>query len=181
MREVSIKLAKCNRNFAPWPFSSEKCVNIMLPLKCRILNFDILIHILLTSNIRKAQFLQEMYLHLIALKRNRILPHLTQYLVLALLMLSVRNHKIRLQADHFLDPQTYSKGFVNNKPVFDRKLTVLHSFLLGVKMITCILAGKRNQRSGLTYCNVTDICCFYEITSSTQPTCNTFYVYNELK
>ena len=58
------------------------------------------------------------------LKRNRILPHLTQYLVLTLLTLCVLNYNVRLQADHFLDPQIHSKGFVNNKPVFDRKLTV---------------------------------------------------------
>ena len=48
-------------------------------------------------------------------------------------------------------------------------------------MIVLMLAGQCNGRSGLTYCNVTDIYCFYEITSSTQPTCITFYVYNELK
>ena len=39
--------------------------------------------------------------------------------------LSVKNHNVRLQADHFLDPQIYSKGFVNNKPVFDRRLTFI--------------------------------------------------------
>ena len=27
--------------------------------------------------------------------------------------------------DYFLDPQKYYKGFVNNKPVFDRKLTLI--------------------------------------------------------
>ena len=45
-----------------------------------------------------------------------------QYLLLTLMTLSVWNHNIRLQADHFLDPQIYYRGFVNNKPVFDRKL-----------------------------------------------------------
>ena len=39
--------------------------------------------------------------------------------------LSVWNHNVRLQADYFLDPQIYSQGFVNNKPVFDRKLTFI--------------------------------------------------------
>ena len=85
--------------------------------------------------------------------------------------LSIWNHNVRLQADHLLDPQINSKGFVNNKPVFDRKLTFIdsfHSFLLGVRIITLMLAGIRNQRSGLTYCNVMDTCCFYEIISSTQ-------------
>ena len=50
-------------------------------------------------------------------------------------------------------------------------------------MITHMLASihNRNRRSDLTYCNVTDTCCFYEITSITQPTCITFYVYNEIK
>ena len=43
-----------------------------------------------------------------------------------------------------------------------------------------MLAGIRIRRSG-TYCNVTDTCCFYEITSSTQQACITFYVYNELQ
>ena len=39
-----------------------------------------------------------------------------------------------------------------------------HSFLLGVRMVTRILAGIRNRRSGLTYCNmVTDKCCLYVI------------------
>ena len=78
-----------------------------------------------------------------------------------------------LQSDHFLDHQIYSKGYVNNEPVFDRKLTligVFHSFQLGVRVITRMLVCIRNRRSDLTYCNVTDTCCFYEITSSTQPT-----------
>ena len=48
-------------------------------------------------------------------------------------------------------------------------------------MIMCMLAGICNRHSGLTYCNVTDTCCFYEITSSTHLTCFKFYVYNELK
>ena len=48
-------------------------------------------------------------------------------------------------------------------------------------MITRMLAGIRNRRSGLTYCNVTETCCFYEITSSTQPTCITFDICKELK
>ena len=48
-------------------------------------------------------------------------------------------------------------------------------------MIKRMLAGIHNQHSGLTHCNATDICCFYEITASTKPTCITFYVYNELK
>ena len=48
-------------------------------------------------------------------------------------------------------------------------------------MITRMLASIRNRHSGLTYCNVTDVSCFHEITSSAQPTCITFYVYNELK
>ena len=39
--------------------------------------------------------------------------------------LSVSNHKVRLHADHFLDPHIFSKGFVNNKPVFDRKSTFI--------------------------------------------------------
>ena len=38
--------------------SSEKCVNIMVSLKCRIINFDVIIHILLMSNILKLLFLQ---------------------------------------------------------------------------------------------------------------------------
>ena len=58
---------------------------------------------------------------------------------------------------------------------------MFHSFLLGVRMITRMLTGIRNRRSGLTFCNVTDTCLFYRITPSTQPTCITFYVYNELK
>ena len=32
-------------------------------------------------------------------------------------------------------------------------LIVFHSFLLGVRMITCILADIPHRRSGLTYCN----------------------------
>ena len=36
-----------------------------------------------------------------------------------------RNHNVRRQADQFLDPQIFSKGFVNNKPVFGRKLTLI--------------------------------------------------------
>ena len=48
-------------------------------------------------------------------------------------------------------------------------------------MITRMLTGIRNRRSDLTYCNVTYTYCFYELTSSTQPICITFYVYNELK
>ena len=48
-------------------------------------------------------------------------------------------------------------------------------------MITCMLTGILNRRSGLTYCNVTDTCYFYKITSSTQPTCIPVDVYNELK
>ena len=47
-------------------------------------------------------------------------------------------------------------------------------------MSTSMLAGIRNRRSGLTYCDVTDTCCFYNITSSTQPTCIIVYVYYEL-
>ena len=34
-------------------------------------------------------------------------------------------------------------------------------------MITRMLAGIRNRLSGLTYCNVTDTFCFYEIILST--------------
>ena len=37
-----------------------------------------------------------------------------------------------------------------------------------------ILDDIRYRRSVLTYCNVKDACCFYEITSSTQPTCKYF-------
>ena len=48
-------------------------------------------------------------------------------------------------------------------------------------MITHMLVIIRNQRSGLTYCNETDTCWFYEIISSTKPTCISFSVYNELK
>ena len=120
----------------------------------------------------------------IKLKRIRLLLHLTQYLVLTLLTLSVWNHTVRLQGYHFLDLQIYSKGFVNNKPVFDRKLTFIDcvsQFSIGIRMITLMLAGIRNRRSGLNYCNVMDTWCFYEITSSTQPTCITIYVYNGLK
>ena len=98
--------------------------------------------------------------------------------------LIVWNHNKRLQADHFLDPQIYTKGFANNKPIFDRKSTfieVFNSFLLGIRIIMCMLAGSRNRRSGLTYCNVADACCVYELTSSTQLICILFYVYNELK
>ena len=47
-------------------------------------------------------------------------------------------------------------------------------------MFTHMLALIRNQHSALIYCNVTDACCFYEITS-TQLTCITFYVDNGLK
>ena len=39
--------------------------------------------------------------------------------------LNVSNHSVGLLADNFLDPQVYSKGFVNNKPVFDRNLTFI--------------------------------------------------------
>ena len=46
-------------------------------------------------------------------------------------------------------------------------------------MITRMLAGKRNRICGPTYCIVTDTCCFNEITTPTQPTCITFYVYND--
>ena len=49
-------------------------------------------------------------------------------------------------------------------------------FLLGIRMVHMMhmLAGIRNRRSGFTYCNVTGTCCFYEITTSTQPTCIIF-------
>ena len=47
MREVSIKLANCNRNFA----TSEKCINMMVTLNGRIINFDVMIYILLTSKV----------------------------------------------------------------------------------------------------------------------------------
>ena len=30
-----------------------------------------------------------------------------------------------MQAGHFLHPQVYSKGFVNNKLIFDKKLTFI--------------------------------------------------------
>ena len=53
---------------------------------------------------------------------------------------------------------------------------MFHIFLLLVRMITYMLSGIHNRRSGLTYCNVTDSCCFYEITPSTQPTCITLCV-----
>ena len=43
-----------------------------------------------------------------------------------------------------------------------------------------MLADIRNRRGGLTYCNVSDTCCLYEI-SSTRPICITVYVYKELK
>ena len=94
-----------------------------------------------------------------------MLPHLTQYLVLTLMTLRVRNHNVRLQADHFLDPQIYSKCFVNKNPFFYTKLTFIDrvsQFLLGGRLITRMLhvAGIRNRRSGLTCCNVTDTCCF---------------------
>ena len=46
-------------------------------------------------------------------------------------------------------------------------------------MITHMLADIGNRRCGLTYGNVRDTCCFYEITSYLQPTRITFYVYNE--
>ena len=42
-----------------------------------------------------------------------------------------------------------------------------------------MLAGIPNRCSDLTYCNVTDTCCIYEIKSATQPTCITLYVYNK--
>ena len=61
----------------------------------------------------------------VKLKHNRILPHLTQYSVLTLIEFNVSNHNRRLLADHFLDPQVHSNCFVNNKPVFDRKLTFI--------------------------------------------------------
>ena len=48
-------------------------------------------------------------------------------------------------------------------------------------MMTPMLASILYRRSDLTYCNKTDTFCFYEIKSSTQPTCIVFYVYNELK
>ena len=48
-------------------------------------------------------------------------------------------------------------------------------------MIASMLADILNRRSGLIYSNVMDICCYYEITSSAQPTCITFNIYNELK
>ena len=42
-----------------------------------------------------------------------------------LIALNVSNYNKRLLADHFLDPQVHSNGFVNNKPVFDRNLTFI--------------------------------------------------------
>ena len=50
-----------------------------------------------------------------------------------------------------------TKDFVNNKPVFHRKLTLLsmfYSFLLGFRVIIHMLVGVRNGCSGLTLCNV---------------------------
>ena len=41
-------------------------------------------------------------------------------------------------------------------------MTVFHSFLSGVKMITCMLAGIGYRRRGLTYYNVMDTRCFYK-------------------
>ena len=39
--------------------------------------------------------------------------------------INVSNRNGRLVACHFLNPQTNSKAFVNNKPVFDRNLTFI--------------------------------------------------------
>ena len=39
------------------------------------------------------------------------LLHLTQYWVLALMMLNISNHSVRLLADDFLGPQDRSNGF----------------------------------------------------------------------
>ena len=55
MREVSIKHAITVPETLPLgPSLTKKIVNIMVPLKCRIMNFDVIIHILLTSNILKS-------------------------------------------------------------------------------------------------------------------------------
>ena len=67
-----------------------------------------------------------------------------QYFVLTLLTLNVSNHNVRLQADQILDPKIHSKGFVNNKPFFDRNLTFIDcvsQFSTGVRKITGMLAG----------------------------------------
>ena len=79
--------------------------------------------------------------------------------------LSVRNHNVRLQVDHFLDPQIYFKGFVNNKPIFNRNLTFIDSasqFSTGGQddYARDRWHSLRNRRNGLTYCYVTDTCCF---------------------
>ena len=50
-----------------------------------------------------------------------MLPHLTQYSVLTLMTLDVSNHHGRLLASGI-----YSKSNVNNKPVFDRNLTLIN-------------------------------------------------------
>ena len=55
---------------------------------------------------------------------------------------------VRLQGDYFLDPQIYPKSLVNN---IDGHVS---------RVIMRMLAGIRNRRSGLTYCYVTDTCCF---------------------
>ena len=38
---------------------------------------------------------------------------------------SVSKRNGRLLVGHFLNPQIYSKAFMNNKPVFDRNLTFI--------------------------------------------------------
>ena len=71
-----------------------------------------------------------------------------------------------MRADHFLNPQTYSKDFVINKLVFDRKLTFfdhVSQFFTGVRMIMRTQAGIHIQRGGVTDCIVTDKCSFYEM------------------
>ena len=62
-------------------------------------------------------------------------------------------------------------------PFISYENIMFHSFLLGVRIVTRILhvAGKLNRCSGFTSCNVTDACCFHEITSLTLQTCILLY------
>ena len=54
MWKVSIKLANCNRNFATWPFSHQKKLRKHYgAFVVQNNEFDVKIHILLTSNMLK--------------------------------------------------------------------------------------------------------------------------------
>ena len=72
---------------------------------CKIMDFDAIIDVLLVSKSLKSFIRVENILYLIKLNWHIISRHLKQYSVLTLFLLNVSNHNVRLQIDHFIEPQ----------------------------------------------------------------------------